>query len=804
MPGAPLPPDEARRLQSLHDLDVLDSPAEREFDAIARVAALVCGVPVALVSLVDEDRQWFKANIGLPGVSQTPRNQAFCAYALHGDDILEVTDATLDARFADNTLVTSDPHIRFYAGSPLKLGNGARVRTLCVIDHQPRTLDATQREILKQLAHAAAHALESRRAARAFAESEARFRVFSESAPMGVFATDAAGRCTYTNARWQRIYGMSLEESLGEGWSQTLHPDDRAAVFAEWQRQCERLDKFEMQFRILRKDGSIRHVRSLSRPVIGPDQRVTGHVGSVEDVTDRAQAARTLVDERERLRASEERLRLATNAAELALWQCRPGSSTLAWCNERLYALFGMPPGSRDGDVNELLATFVEPHAAGAFAAALARTGATGEPFHFAGRFRRADDGSLRFVEMSGQREVGPGDTVFVMGTAADMTQRRSVEDNLRRFTAELSEADRRKNEFLATLAHELRNPLAPLRNGLQIMQRSEDAAIKTRALGMMERQLSQLVHLVDDLLDIARVSSGKVELKREIVALESVVAIAVETCAPLIESGQHALHVDVDPSLRVHADPTRLAQVVGNLLGNAAKYTPAGGRIDVVAEQSAGTVEIRVTDTGDGIAADSLSTVFDLFMQLGDDGGRSHGGLGIGLALVRRLVELHGGTVEAHSAGPGRGSTFAVRLPVAPDAPVADSVPTPAVERLRGPLRILVVDDNQDAADSLAMLLGIAGHDATAVYDGEEAVRLAREIKPAVMFLDIGLPGMSGYEVAQALRVDHPPESLFIVALSGWGAESDRSRSKAAGFDRHLTKPVDLTQVSALLASRR
>lgn len=300
---APLPLDESERLRALERLDVLDSAPEREFDALVATAALVCGVPISLVSLIDRDRQWFKASWGLPGVTETPRDVAFCAHAILGDGIFEVPDALADPRFADNPLVATAPDIRFYAGAPLRLSDGAHVGTLCVIDRVPRQLSEKQREALRLLSIAAVQALESRRMARAFAASETRFRTLSEASPFGVFGTDAAGSCTYTNARWQAIYGLSEAESRGDGWSQTLHPDDKGAVFAQWQHAAALKQEFDMEFRVRHRDGTVRHVRSVARALLDVDDRVCGYVGSVEDITERLQSRRALDEERERLAA---------------------------------------------------------------------------------------------------------------------------------------------------------------------------------------------------------------------------------------------------------------------------------------------------------------------------------------------------------------------------------------------------------------------------------------------------------------------------------------------------------------------
>jgi diguanylate cyclase (GGDEF)-like protein/PAS domain S-box-containing protein len=313
----------------------LDSAAEAEFDALVNAAALVCGVPISLVSLVDTRRQWFKANVGLPGVTETPRESAFCAHAILGDDILEVADATQDPRFDDNPLVTGSPDIRFYAGAPLRLSTGESVGTLCVIDRVPRRLTATQRQVLSHLALAAAKALESRKLARSYAITQARFSALSEAAPLGVFATDEEGACTYTNARWRAIYGLTEQESLGTGWSRTLHPEDRDAVFAQWMHAAGHCADFDMEFRVRHDDGRVVHVRSVARPVLDDQGHITGHVGSVEDVTTRLQ-------QRQALEAAHERITLATDSGGIGVWDFNVQTLSLTW-DVWMHRLYGLP-----------------------------------------------------------------------------------------------------------------------------------------------------------------------------------------------------------------------------------------------------------------------------------------------------------------------------------------------------------------------------------------------------------------------------------------------------------------------------
>ena len=375
----------------------------------------------------------------------------------------------------------------------------------------------------------------------------------------------------------------------------------------------------------------------------------------------------------------------------------------------------------------------------------------------------------------------------------------------MRQLADNLSEMDRRKTEFLATLAHELRNPLAPILNGLQIMHMAADKpATVARVRDVMERQVNQMVHLVNDLLDVARITRGQIELKLERADLKTIIASAVETSMPLIEAGRHQFQMQLaeDP-LPLDADPTRLAQVLGNLLNNAAKYTPAGGHISLRALRDGNEALIEVRDSGVGIPAESIATVFDMFTQVGQNMGRAQGGLGIGLSLVRRLAELHGGSATAASPGAGLGSTFSVRLPLLLAEAQASAAPAAPDSDASGPhFRVLVVDDNVDAADTLAAVLDMMGHATQVAHDGAQALAVAPQFLPDVIFLDIGLPGMNGYEVARALRRIPAGANVVLVALTGWGAENDRSQSSAAGFDHHLTKPANLLVIGELLAT--
>jgi signal transduction histidine kinase/ActR/RegA family two-component response regulator len=407
--------------------------------------------------------------------------------------------------------------------------------------------------------------------------------------------------------------------------------------------------------------------------------------------------------------------------------------------------------------------------------------------------------GVISFIIAESDRRYDADDLVL----AEDLAHRASVAIENARLYRELKEAGKRKDVFLATLAHELRNPLAPIRNSVFVLNRiglGSPQAQKSREV--IERQVNQMTRLVDDLLDISRISRGKIELRKQLVQLVDIVNGAVETSRPLLDERGHELTVSLPAEpITLDADPTRLEQALANLLNNSAKYTEQGGRVSIDAALDGDMVMIRVRDSGIGIAADVLPTVCEIFVQGDHAKDRAQGGLGIGLSLVRSLVQMHGGSVSARSDGPGTGSEFTIRLPVAPTTPSADqpapSIPTPATRPVQ---RVLVVDDNVDAADSLALLLRLTGRDVDVAHDGRAAIDAVSSQTFDMIFLDIGLPGVDGYEVAREIRKLPNGERVLLMALTGWGQDEDRRRSKAAGFDQHLVKPIDSATLEELL----
>jgi len=382
--------------------------------------------------------------------------------------------------------------------------------------------------------------------------------------------------------------------------------------------------------------------------------------------------------------------------------------------------------------------------------------------------------------------------------------QLRNYLEERERTTEALKQADRRKDEFLAILAHELRNPLAPIRNSLQILRMSAsiDPAAE-RICEMMERQVNHMVRLVDDLMEVSRITRGLIELRNEETDLATIIREAVETSKPLIEAGQHQLAISLPADvIPIYGDTLRLGQVFSNLLNNAAKYTETGGQIWLTARRDGGEAVVSVRDNGIGLSADVLPIVFDMFMQADRSTNRSHGGMGIGLTLVKCLVELHGGTVSAHSDGPGQGSEFTVRLPIPVGRHFVPAQPSVARRHASesAPRRVLVVDDNKDAAYTMAMLLRVLGSEVQIANDGATALASIESYRPDVVLLDIGMPGMDGFEVARRIRQRTEFDNIVLIALTGWGQTEDRNRTHAAGFNHHLVKPADIAVLQSLL----
>ncbi len=521
-------------------------------------------------------------------------------------------------------------------------------------------------------------------------------------------------------------------------------------------------------------------------------------IGVATDITERKRAE-------EELRDGELRMRLATETTEVGIWEWNIITGKIRW-DAQMFRIYGVAPTATGLVPYETFAGAMLAEDLHRQDAALQHTIRTNGKGSREFRIRRLCDGECRVVRSDEiVRANAHGQAEWILGTNLDITERRRADEELRRLAAELSMADQHKDEFLATLAHELRNPLAPIRNGLHVMRlsgASHGAVAEVQT--MMERQLAHLVRLVDDLLDVSRIRSGKLALQVQRIEFSAVVDNAVEANRPLIALGGHELIVVVPPEpIFLVADATRLVQVFSNILNNAAKYCERGGRIWLTVERQGNDLVTTITDTGVGIATDMLPKIFEMFTQVDPSLDKAQGGLGIGLSLVQRLVEMHGGKVEARSEGNGKGSEFVVRLPI--ELPVAQEKTPPAEHvpptRSFDHRRILVADDNEDAASSLAMMLKLMGNDVSTANNGLDAVQIAAVFQPDVILLDIGMPRMNGYEACSRIRAQTWSENVVLIALTGWGQDEDRRRSREAGFDHHLVKPVDPVVLEQFLA---
>jgi signal transduction histidine kinase len=571
-----------------------------------------------------------------------------------------------------------------------------------------------------------------------------------------------------------------------------------------------RLDGFQL-LAALRQDERTRTV-----PVIllsaraGEEARVEGLSRGADDYLVKPFSARELLarvatllelsqvrrEAAEAIERREARLRTALDAARMAAWEYDLSSREIRIVTHGDSVRFDDRGGSFP--VAERL-RLVHPEDDEALRAVVREALASGAPFVYQLRLRTRN-GEYRWAELHG-RVVRDGEApARIDGVVQDITERKRTEEAL-------VEGDRRKDEFLATLAHELRNPLAPIRNAFQILRVSETSeAMRTRVYDIVDRQLDHMVRLVDDLLEISRITRGKIELRMEEVDLASSVRSAIDTSRPLIDAAGHALDVSfpADP-LTVLGDGMRLSQMIANLLNNAAKFTDSGGLIRVQLLRQGDEALVVVRDNGVGIPRDMLPRVFDLFTQVDRTRRAAQGGLGIGLALVKSLVSMHGGRIEAHSEGPDQGSEFTIHLPLAPVTTSENrDHEDHQGERMLPRIRVLVVDDNQDAADSLAMLLELLGASVAVAHDGPSALAELARVRPSAVLMDIGLPGMDGFEVARIIRRDPTLSKLLLIALTGWGQEEDRRRAHEAGFDHHLVKPADLAVLKSLLAAAR
>ena len=618
-------------------------------------------------------------------------------------------------------------------------------------------------------------------------------RMFIDAVPGVVYAKDREGRLLVANRGTAELLGLPPERFLGRTDAEILaDPQDVTTVMENDRRIMETGIAEQVEERIRRSDGTPATWLSTKAPMRDANGEVIGLIGTSLDISDRKRIE-------DALRLSEQRSALALEIAQLGtwVWDVRTGAVT---ADARTRQVCGVPESSSTLGLDDFIANVHDSDRPRVDAALRAATEPTG-PGTYVEEFRwRHADGRIVWALSRGQVTFeGQHDerhAVTMIGSIIDVTERRHMIEAL-------EQADRRKDEFLATLAHELRNPLAPIGTAAQLLQMAADDTARVRqAAKVIDRQVGHMKSMVDDLLDVSRVTRGLVELEREPVDLHPIIAAAIEQTDPLVRARRHRLVVDSNAAEAVvRGDRPRLVQVLSNLLHNAAKYTPEGGVIEVSLDTTRKHALVRVTDDGIGMDETLVSRVFDLFAQAERTPDRSQGGLGIGLALVRSIVHLHGGTITARSDGPGRGSSFELKLPLsnAREEPVPDDAPARSARRRH----VLVVDDNPDAAETLAMLLEALGHHAEVALGPCEAIAIVeRQPRWDAFILDIGMPEMTGHELAARLRQMIGQQASLFIALTGYGQHDDRVLSRAAGFDAHLIKPAEIDEIQHMLAT--
>ena len=629
-------------------------------------------------------------------------------------------------------------------------------------------------------------------------EQEQWLRVTLSSIGDAVITTDTNANVTFLNPAAESLTGWSLQEASGAPLSsvfQIINEETRQVAENPAIRSLREglVVGLANHTLLIARDGTERPIDDSAAPIRDLQGQVVGVVLVFRDVSQRRRQERILQENEERFRL------LVESVKDYAIFMLDPRGIVISW-NAGAEHIKGY---AADEIIGQHFSRFYTPDAiATGFPDFELRTAAAVGRFEDEG-WRLRKDGSKFWanVVITAVRDATGTLRGFAKVTR-DLTERRKLERSKAQSEA-LAELNRRKDEFLAMLSHELRNPLAPISTAVQVLRLDQEVdAARQTAMSILERQVAHLTRLVDDLLEVSRISTGRIRLQPEHVDLRHIAERAVEVVRSSIAQREHELSVspDSDP-VWLHADPTRIEQVIVNLLTNAAKYTNVKGQIRLTIEREGNEAVLRVADTGVGIAPDLLPNVFDLFSQAERSLDRSQGGLGVGLTIVQRLVSMHGGHVEAHSAGLGQGSEFVVRLPLAQNeaSQSARLSPEPA-KRPVGGLRVLVVDDNRDAANSMAMLLRLAGHDVEVAYSAESAIGAALALRPHVMFLDIGLPMMDGYEVARRLRQHSQLQNTRIAALTGYGRDSDQKQAQEAGFDAHLVKPVDPSKIREFL----
>jgi PAS domain S-box-containing protein len=928
-PTTPTTDRETQRIAALHRLGILDTPAEALLDGLTRAAAAACRTPMALLNLVDRDRQWTKSQVGLPGFVEIPREHAICTLVVASAQYLEIPDTRLDPRVSAKPCVRGTPPLVFYAGAPLVTPEGHVLGSLCVLDEVPRAgLAQNERAALQELARSVVQSLLLRQAAHRSLQtsSEQMFRELSEACPVGIFHTDATGKVIYVNPEVARIFKRTRDGLLGDDWVHGVHPLDRSHAAALWHQTAAAGKVFDHTYRVLHADGGVVHVRARAQAVRLPDGSAGGYVGSVEDVSvevrhgeqlqasndflaraeyiagvgawrynlqtreiqwtgqlrricelpadyvprgdehvqaryfsrETQQAIRAAAEAsaqtgqpwdlqvpmttargrriwvrtigeierrdgkphalvgalqdvtegqlaRDALERSEERLHRALDGSGLALWDLDVPSQTV-YLSEQWSVLLGGSPRQTRCAARELLA-LVPDEDRPAIQQALAQV-LHGESARYVVEHRvRREDGSLVWIHSEGRvaQRDDQGAPLRMVGTNRDTTQGKQAEQELRVARDAADAANQAKTHFLATMSHEIRTPLNGIIGMTRLLLDEPMGAEQRRHAELIDSSAHSLLALVNDILDMSKIEAGQMEIERVPFDLHALVEDLATLYRLRATEKKLLFRLRIDPGVPRHvlADPTRVRQVLVNLLGNALKFTATGWiglHVKASERDAAPALQFTIADTGVGIPREVQPQLFSRFMQADSSTSRQFGGTGLGLSIVRQLVELMEGTVSVQSE-PGKGSRFSVRLPAA--AAVQESPAASAwqdVTPAREGARILVAEDNStNQVVALGMLRKLGYTDVSLATDGRQACALAQREQFDLILMDCHMPELDGYEATRRLRAAGCEAP--IIAMTANAIKGDRERCIEAGMNDYLSKPIDLKVLRTVLS---
>ena len=819
MKKPPIPSNEAERLATLNEYHILDTGFDEIFDGLTEVAAALCETPMATISFVAEDRQWFKAKKGMT-IDGTDRDVSFCGHTILDTSIMVVEDALQDDRFHDNPLVTGSQKIRFYAGAPLIAPNGANIGSLCAIDSKPKTLLPHQLAGLTALAKVIMLKLERRKKLAALETrhkttliSEGHFSTIAEAAPVMIWTVDETSACDYLNQTWLQFTGRPLQEQLGDGWLDCLHPDDRKHAYNIYIQAFNSRTEFKMQYRLHHHTGTYRWLMATGVPYYQADGTFTGFIGCCSDIHDQYSLEELLREERERLR-------LALRAGNLGLWDWHIPEREVIY-DQTWAKIIGEDISNVTSKATEWSSRVHPDDLPIAMAAVEAHIRGETEIYESEHRIKHKN-GSWIWILDQGRvvSRDSTGKPTRMVGTQVDITEKKNAEEKLRGALLQAETASHTKSQFLANMSHEIRTPMNGIIGMTELALDTTLNAEQRELLSVVKFSANSLLDIINDILDISKIEAGKLTINPEQFHLRDLVKQVMTILNLRAESNDVSLLCEISPQIPNHVigDELRIRQILVNLVGNAIKFTDAGGavivRVDLESsDKYSHKLHLAVSDTGIGIPKNKLEAIFDPFTQAENSTTRKFGGTGLGLSISKKLVELMDGKLWADSIV-NVGSTFHFMVNVGRVQPLDVTVEIPKIT-LPTTVRatstvigvrphVLLVDDNIVNQKLASIILTKMGCDVSVAADGQEAVKLYHD-KPdqfQMIFMDCQMPILSGYEASALIREREKSsnEHIPIVAMTANAMSGDRERCLESGMDDYISKPIERAQLKNIL----